>query len=123
MDIDWRRRLANLLDLRGWSHGKLACRTKISRSNISTFLSNSDRDIGFSKAIAIAKALDISLDWLAGLPKRNPNKLEPDEDELVNLYRLLPDYEKPAILGSVRLHVRVMGEGRGDDGQAHASNT
>ena len=105
--MELRERLAGLLDVREWSQGKLAARTGISRSHITMFLNGQRQDTGFSKIRSIACALDVSLDWLAGLPKQNPKELEPDEAELVKLYRSLPDYEKPAILGSVRLHARI----------------
>jgi len=105
--VELRERLAGLLDVREWSQGKLAARTGISRSHITMFLNGQRQDMGFSKIRSIACALDVSLDWLAGLPKQNPKELEPDEAELVKLYRSLPDYEKPAILGSVRLHARI----------------
>ena len=110
--MEVRKRLAALLEMRGWSQGKLASRTGISRSHITMFLNGQRHDMGFSRMAAIARALDVSLDWLAGLPKRNPSELEPDEAELLELYRSLPEYEKPAILGSVRLHAHVMEERR-----------
>jgi len=102
-----RKRLAGLIEIYGLSHGQLALKAQVPRSNITKFLKGTRRDMGFSSMAKLARALDVSLDWLAGLPKRNPKELEPDEAELLKLYRSLPDYEKPAILGSVRLHARI----------------
>jgi len=42
------------------------------------------------RAAALAQALDVPLDWLAGLPKRNPKELEPDEEEALGVFRSLP---------------------------------
>ena len=106
--MELRERLAGLLDVREWSQGKLAARTGISRSHITMFLNGQRQDMGFSKIRSIACALDVSLDWLAGLPKRDPNELEPDETELLRLYRFLTPEDKEIVLGSTRLHTRIM---------------
>ena len=63
-----------------------------------------------SIALALARTLDVSLDWLVGLPRQNPKELEPDEAELLRLYQSLAHEDKQVILGSVRLHARVIGK-------------
>jgi len=56
--MDVKQRLQNLLTLRDLSQGWLAHRAGISRSNITQWLREEGRDIGFTSAIAIARALD-----------------------------------------------------------------
>ena len=101
------RNLRHALTIKGWSQGQLAHKAKVSQGHISMIL-REERGPSISIAIALARALDVSLDWLAGLPKRNPNELEPDETELLRLYRFLTPEDKEIVLGSTRLHTRIM---------------
>lgn len=105
--MDYRERLLNALELREWSQGKLAALSGVSRSHISMFLSGDRREMGFSKVAALARALDVSLDWLAGMPKRNPGELEPDEKELVRLYRTLPPDGQELMFTTMRVAARI----------------
>jgi len=104
-----RERLAGLIEMYDFSHGQVALKAQVPRSNITKFLKGTRRDMGFSSMAKLARALDVSLDWLAGLPKRDPNELEPDETELLRLYRCLADDDKRIILGSVKLHAHIVG--------------
>ena len=96
--MDLKQRLENLLELRELSQGWLAHRTGISRSNITQWLREEERDIGFTSAIAIACALDVSLNWLAGLPDGQPEALMPDEAFLLDLYRQADEPSRKMII-------------------------
>lgn len=104
-----RKRLAGLIEMRGWSRGQLASKSGVPRSNITKFLSGIRHDMGFSSMAKLASAFGVSLDWLAGMPKQNPKELEPDEAELLKLYGSLPKDGKDATLDTLRVLIRFMG--------------
>lgn len=103
-------RLQTLLDMRGWTHGMLASRSGVSRNYISKIIKGTRKDPGLSIMAALAQALDVSLDWLAGLPPRNPDALDPDEAQLVDCYRrIASEYQYLALD-----HVCKMADAFGD---------
>lgn len=54
-------------------------------------------------AIALADALGVSLDWLAGLPPQpGVDTLEPDARELVEAYSRLDEAHRAVVLNMVR---------------------
>ena len=81
-------RIQMALELKGFSQGQLAHKSGVNQSHISMILAGK-RSPGTDKLIAIARALDVSLDWLAGLPPRTPGELAPDEEDLLTAYRTL----------------------------------
>lgn len=89
--MDTRERLAALLKERGLSQRKLAERSGVSRSHLSAYLTGTREDMGFSLMAAVARALDVSLDWLAGLPPRHSDALQPDEEDLLRAWRAIED--------------------------------
>lgn len=82
------RRIEALLIQRNWTQGQLATYSGLSQSHISQIIDGKRRP-RFDLVVKIADALDVSLDWLAGRPERNPDALAPDEAELLRLYRQL----------------------------------
>lgn len=103
----FRELLGRAMGLQGLKSKELAHKSGVSQRYINALLKGERNSPTIRVAAALARALSVSLDWLAGMPKQNPGQLDPDEAELLKLYRSLPDYEKPAILGSVRLHAEV----------------
>lgn len=102
-----RQQLKRLLSIRELSHAQVAVKSGIPRSNISKFLDGRRNEMGIGAVIEIARALDVSLDWLAGLPKGNPRELEPDEKRLLELYRRLPPDGQRLMLGTMTLAARI----------------
>jgi len=86
-EVTPREKLSELMRMRDISGYALAEATKISRSHINGFLQGSHNKMTLENWIKIARVLDVSLDWLAGLPVRDKERLEPDEDELLRLWR------------------------------------
>ncbi len=91
--MDSRERLRAILELRGWSQRKLSERTGVSNSHISAYLAGTRKDMSFELMAQLAQALNVSLDWLAGLPPRNSEALAPDEAELLAQYRRIASSE------------------------------
>lgn len=94
-------RVANMLELRGWSQSQLAERSRqaqkkmgqagtIQQSTISRIVGQ-NRAPGLDVAAAIALALDTSLDWLVGIRGYTEDSVAktPDEAELLRNYRAI----------------------------------
>lgn len=89
--MNFTERLRAQLDMRGVGAAWLAQKSGISRRHINALISGERVSPSIEVAAAIAQALGISLDWLAGLPAAVPETLLPDEEYLVALYRSIPD--------------------------------
>ena len=63
-------RIQFAMDLRGMSQADLARATGISTSNIAYIVNGTTKDPRMSNVIRIARALNVSLDYLAGREKR-----------------------------------------------------
>ena len=62
------KRLKRELDKRGLSQGQLALLSGVSRSHISMIIEGK-RDATVTVAVKLAKPLDVSLDYLAGIER------------------------------------------------------
>lgn len=102
-------RLIGAMELRGMTQKQLALKAHVSGGHISRILS-AEKEPGVKIAAQLAAALDVSLDWLCGLPERTPGALAPDEDELLKLYQELPAHGKRAALGSIKSLRNTLGE-------------
>jgi hypothetical protein len=60
------------------------------------------REPSVSIATCLALALDVSLDWLCGLPRRNAAELAPDEETLLSAYRRSPEVVKEMLLNMAK---------------------
>lgn len=95
MGIDTQRmtaiktRLRSILKRRRVSLRKLELVAGVPKSTTGSALKENERDIGFFTIVAIAQSVGFSLDWLAGLPPRQPGELKPDEQEILDLYQSL----------------------------------
>lgn len=101
--MDYKERLAGVLELRDWSLRKLAHMAHVSLSSLQAMMTTEGRHMRFTPMIAIALALDISMDWLAFGRTREPAVLTPDEDELLKAYRTLDtDADRSYALNSIK---------------------
>jgi transcriptional regulator with XRE-family HTH domain len=84
-------RLKQAIDRRGFSQGQLEHKTKVLGKKVSqsyvSRLTKDKQNPTWAVAVILARALSVSLDWLAGLPSRTPGELLPDEQELLRLCR------------------------------------
>ncbi len=86
---------------RNWTQSDLARYSGLRQAHISQII-NAERRPRFELMIPLARALDVSLDWLAGLPPKEPGVLEPDEEELLKAYQALDDAHRKVVLDMVR---------------------
>jgi transcriptional regulator with XRE-family HTH domain len=78
--------LDRAIDMRELTQGQVAVKTGLQQSHIS-MIRRGQREPSVSIAARLARALDVSLDWLCELPVRAPGALEPDEETVLQLYR------------------------------------
>ena len=97
-------RLRYALRSRGLTQGQLSVKAGVSPAHISMVLSE-QREVGVDVAARLARALDVSLDWLCDLPERQADTLEPDEDELLVLYRAMSDVGQSMAIDMARVIV------------------
>lgn len=95
------RRVEQLLASRQWTQGQLSAYSGIGQSHISQVIRGL-KTPRLDVAMALARALDVSLDWLAGLPPQEPGILEPDEEELLKAYKALDEAHRKVVLGLAR---------------------
>ncbi len=99
--MNFGKRVAVILELRGWSQGMLAEKARVAQkqlgqrgtiqqSTISRII-NEDRAPGLEVAAAIALALCTSLDWLVGIHDETESDTArtPEEVELLRNYRAI----------------------------------
>jgi transcriptional regulator with XRE-family HTH domain len=98
-------RLREAMDIRRKTQERLAAETGVSQSHISRIV-NGEREPTVDIAVRLAYALDVSLDWLCGLPPAPDSPLEPDEGELLASYRAITTESARAIALNL---VREMG--------------
>ncbi len=94
-------RVKQALKARRWTQKQLELHSGVSQQHVSQIV-NGKRSPGFEYVIPIARALDVSLDWLAGLPPKEPGALEPDEEELLKAYQALDEAHRKVVLDMVR---------------------
>ena len=93
-------RLQALMELRDISQNMLALRSGVKQRTISGIITgNSPR---LDTAAALADALDISLDWLAGRKQKQPAVLSPDQQVLLEAYAQLDEAHREAVLDLAR---------------------
>ena len=86
------RRIAQALSLRGWTQSDLSARSGVTTGHISMILSGNRARPSADVVYRLAGALEVSADWLLGLPSRTElGTLPPDEAELLHLYRIIPN--------------------------------
>lgn len=103
-------RLSNLLELKGWSHAQLALRSGLSRRYISMIISGERNSPSFEAATHIARALGISMEWLANEPENKPGSLTPEEQYMLQLFRAIPSQDvRRMLLEVTRSQVKISG--------------
>lgn len=90
MEYVFAERLAVMLELRDMTQGQLAVKSGISQPHISRIL-RGENVPNVDIAAQLAAALNVSLDWLVGLPERQPDALRPEEDQLLRIFRRISD--------------------------------
>ena len=95
-------KLQAALELREMSQRQLALRAGVATSHISRMV-RGEAVPTVDVAARIAEALDVSLDWLCGLPERQAGALPPDEDELLALYRAMSEVGRGLTLDMARV--------------------
>jgi len=117
-EMSFGERLDQLMDTLDLKAKELAHESGVSHRHINALTSGERKDPSLSIATMLARALGVSLDWLAGLPKGNPGQLEPDEKHLLDLYRRLPPDGQRLMLGTMSLAAEIrMGNEEGTGGE------
>lgn len=109
------RKLAQLIQLRGWTYGQVEHRSGVSANYIGKLVNGQRRDPGFTVVMALAEAFGVSLDWFADHDQTAVSSaLSADERELLELYRAMNDPDLRLItLEEVRLHADYHHKRRG----------
>lgn len=92
--MDFIDRLILMRDKFGYTNAELEEKSNISNSQISKWIKNNQKP-SYDKVVAVAKTLNVSIDWLL-LGKENEN-LTAEEQELIDLYRKTNDIGQPLI--------------------------
>lgn len=95
------RRVESVLIIKEMTQGQLALYSGLSQSHISQIIDGKRRP-RFDLVAALARALDVSLDWLAFGQERTPEALAPDEAELLRLYRQINETHRGIVIGLAR---------------------
>jgi transcriptional regulator with XRE-family HTH domain len=76
-------------------------KARVTQGHLSMILRGERKNPSVFTIAALAQALDVSIDWLVGLPKRDPTELDPDEADLLALYRQIksPELRRLALSG------------------------
>jgi transcriptional regulator with XRE-family HTH domain len=88
--MDFADRLIEVMKVRQMKQAELALRSGVRQGYLSMILAGR-REPGIEIAAQLARGIDVSLDWLCGLPERQPNPLSPEEEELLRAFRALRD--------------------------------
>jgi len=93
--------LEDELAARNWKPADLAARANVAQATISNIL-NSNREVGYKTALAIARALNVPPDYVfreAGiLPPSPGTERDPTFQEIVDIMRNLPPEERQEVL-------------------------
>lgn len=94
--------LAKALEMREMTQAELCHKSGLKSSYVSQYLNKPDRDPQLSTALRIAQALDVSLNFLAGL-EEDPDMFyaDPMTMRLVNGFHQLPYKSKQSVLEQV----------------------
>jgi transcriptional regulator with XRE-family HTH domain len=98
-------RLQEVVKIRRISQRELGRWAGLGSSHIS-MIWRGERIPGVDVAAKLARVLGVSLDWLADMPGREPEVLQPDEDELVRVYRAIDPALRLMALESLRVYPR-----------------
>lgn len=91
-------RLGQVIEQRELTQGQVELKTGLGQGHISQIISGKRRP-RIDIAVALARALGVSLDWLAGLPPQpGVDTLEPDARELVEAYSRLDEAHRQVVL-------------------------
>ena len=109
METDFSTWLLGELRLRDWSQADLASRSGLSQGAISKVV-NKQRKPGFDFCEGVSKALKVPVETIyaaAGLlpPSR---KTTSQEEELLHLFRQLPEKEKSDLIKYVRINLTML---------------
>lgn len=95
-------RVESALRARGWTQGQLAHFSGVGQSHISQIIKGTTRP-RIDIAASLARALGVSLDWLAGLPPQpGVETLTPEERELVEAFAKLDAAHRQLALDIVK---------------------
>ena len=126
--MEFHERLRRLMDDRGISQAQLCKLTGIATSAMSHYV-RGETDPSFTKAIQIARALDVPLDALATKvmetgcnPESGTTTLSPDEEELIGHYRSMDDSDRETLLNTARRFAAFAGEGAERSGEVPANH-
>ena len=95
------QRVNDAMLARQWTQSDLAERSGLRQAHISQII-NAERRPRFELMIPLARALGVSLHWLAGMEPKEPGVLEPDEEELLKAYGALDEAHRKVVLNMVR---------------------
>jgi len=90
--------------LRQLTQGQLAIKADVSQPHISRILAGENIP-AIDIAARLARALEVSLDWLCELPDRRLGRLTPMEDELLAIFRCIPGNFRLFAIEQVRVFV------------------
>lgn len=99
--MEFRRRLKAAIELRDMTRADLEALSGVKQNYISMILSG-QRDPGLDVAVRLARALEVSLDWLCEIPQQQVGALTPAEDELLRLFRQMSDVGREVALDMAR---------------------
>ncbi len=94
-------RLGQIIAQRDLTQGQVELKTGLGQGHISQIIAGKRRP-RIDIATALADALNVSLDWLAGRERRHQPPLAPDQQALLEAYARLAEGHKAAVLNMVR---------------------
>ena len=101
-------RLQAALELRDMSQRELGRRAGVSVAHVSRSASGESVPT-VDIAARLAQTLDVSLDWLVDLPRREPGALTPAEEEWLRMYREMSEPGREVAMGMARALARAAG--------------
>jgi len=94
-------KLEALMELRGITQGVLELRSGVKQTTISGIITK-DRSPRLDTAVALADALDVSLDWLAGRDRKHQPPLDPEQLALLEAFDRLDEDHRSVLLNIAR---------------------
>lgn len=96
--MSFRTQLVAAMDDQNIRQADLARMTGFSSAQIASLVTGRTKDPKLSTVLVVARALNVSLDYLAGREEEIKPLHDPSEDELVSLYRrCTPDRKRRAL--------------------------